>query len=212
MQVMDAYVRVSRVMGREDDSYMSPSIQEDDARRWADREGVAVGIVAKDEDVSGGKAIEDRGLEKLIKRIERGASAGVIVNHTDRFGGDELNAAIAIKRISDAGGRLIVTATGLDSSDPNSKMPLRFYLMMAEAFLDRVKDNWDATKRRSIERGLHICGAPPIGYRRHDEIEWPDRPALFLLPREASVSGLCAVINVCAGIGRLGPLTQAVGG
>ena len=33
MQVMDAYVRVSRVMGREDDSYMSPSIQEDDARR-----------------------------------------------------------------------------------------------------------------------------------------------------------------------------------
>jgi DNA invertase Pin-like site-specific DNA recombinase len=151
MQVMDGYIRVSRVMGREGDSYMSPSIQEDDIKRWAEARGVSLGKIAKDEDVSGGKAIAARGLGGLIDRIEAGVSSGVIVNHLDRFGRDALDAAIAIKRIHDAGGRLVATSTGTDSSQPDAKMILNFYFMMAEAYLDRTKASWDATKRRNVE-------------------------------------------------------------
>jgi len=165
MEVMDGYVRVSRKMGREGDSYMSPSIQEDDIRRWAEDHGVAVDRLEKDENVSGGKAVADRKLGALVDRIESGASAGVIVNHTDRFGRDELDAAIAIKRIHDAGGRMIATQQGLDSSRAESKMVVKFYLMMA-------KQHWDNTKRRNVEeRGLHVCAKPPFGYRRKDEVE-----------------------------------------
>jgi DNA invertase Pin-like site-specific DNA recombinase len=178
MDTLDGYIRVSSVNGREGDSYMSPSIQQDDIDRWAQQAEVAIGKVVKEEDVSGGKAIADRGLNELIKRIERGASSGIIVNHTDRFGRDELDAALAIKRIHEAGGRLIVTQQGIDSSDPGSKLSLRLYLMMGEAYLDRVKSNWDAAKRRNVEvRKLHISSKPKFGYRRKDEVEWPDRPA-----------------------------------
>jgi DNA invertase Pin-like site-specific DNA recombinase len=175
---MDGYIRVSRVMGREGDSYMSPSIQKDDIEKWAAQHEVAIARMEKDEDVSGGKAVEQRKLEALIKRIESGASTGIVVNHTDRFGRDALDAAIAIRRIHKAGGRMIATTQGLDSSKPESKIVLNFYLMMAEAYLDRSKQQWDSVKRRNLEeRGLHVSGKPPFGYRRKDELSWPERPA-----------------------------------
>jgi site-specific DNA recombinase len=177
MKTFDGYVRVSRVMGREGDSYMSPAIQEADIRRWAEANGVAVAKVVTDEDVSGGKAVKDRGLEELIDRIEKGVSAGIVVHHIDRFGRDAIDAGVAIKRIKDAGGRFVATATGTDSSDPDSKMTIGFYLMMAEAYLDRAKSNWDGVKRRNVEeKGLHVCAVPPFGYRRLDELDWPERP------------------------------------
>src|SRR5271166_1920444 len=167
MQTMDGYIRVSRVMGREGESYMSPSIQRDDIERWARKNKVTVGVIEQDEDVSGGKAVADRKLGKLIERVESGASAGVIVNHTDRFGRDELDAAIAIRRIHKAGGRVIATTLGLDSSRPDSKLTLKFLLMMAEAYLDRSRQHWDSVKRRNLEeRGLHVCAKAPFGYRR----------------------------------------------
>jgi DNA invertase Pin-like site-specific DNA recombinase len=191
MQVMDGYIRVSRVMGREGDSYMSPSIQEDDIKRWAEARGVSLGKIAKDEDVSGGKAIAARGLGGLIDRIEAGVSSGVIVNHLDRFGRDALDAAIAIKRIHDAGGRLVATSTGTDSSQPDAKMILNFYFMMAEAYLDRTKASWDATKRRNVEeRGLHVCASAPFGYQRVDKVEGYEgsRDArLVVVPQEAEI-------------------------
>ncbi|HTZ86013.1 MAG TPA: recombinase family protein [Solirubrobacteraceae bacterium] len=177
MKTFDGYVRVSRVMGREGDSYMSPAIQEADVRRWAQANGTTIARVVTDEDVSGGKAVKDRGLEELIDRIEKGASAGIVVHHIDRFGRDAIDAGVAIKRIRDAGGRFIATATGTDSNDPDSKMTIGFYLMMAEAYLDRTKSNWDSVKRRNVEeRGLHVCAIPPFGYRRVDELDWPERP------------------------------------
>src|SRR5581483_727388 len=184
---MDGYIRVSRVMGREGDSYMSPSIQRDDIEKYAATHGIEIDRIETDEDVSGGKAVDDRKLGKLIERIEKGQTDGVLVNHTDRFGRDALDAALAIRRITKAGGRMIATTQGLDTSRAESKMVLQFYLMMAEAYLDRSRDHWDATKRRNLEeRGLHVCGSPPFGYRRRDEVE-PTHDAEGRVVRDAKL-------------------------
>jgi DNA invertase Pin-like site-specific DNA recombinase len=165
-------------MGRVGESYMSPAIQEADIRRWAKANGVTLcEPPVIEEDVSGGKAVKDRGLEKLIARIEQGQSDGVVVHHIDRFGRDHLDASIAIKRIKEAGGRFVATSTGTDSNDADSKMIINFYLMIAEAYLDRTKQQWDAVKRRNVEeKGMHVCAIPPFGYRRMDELDWPERP------------------------------------
>lgn len=178
METMDGYVRVSRVLGREGEGYMSPAIQRDDIRRWAGEHGIPVGMVVEEEDVSGGKAIADRRLAELIKRVEDGRSAGVIVRSLDRFGRDSLDGAVNIKRLTDAGARLISVIDGVDTGPGgSSKIALAVQLAIAEDYLDRVRTNWDATKRRNVEvRGLHVCATPPIGYRRVDEVEWPDRP------------------------------------
>jgi DNA invertase Pin-like site-specific DNA recombinase len=188
--MMDGYCRVSRVMGREGEGYMSPAIQEDDIRRWAARHEVTIDRIVLEEDVSGGRAVKERGLEELIKRVEAGASAGVIVSHVDRFGRDQLDAALAIKRLHDAGARLIVTEEGIDSSDPGSKLVLNIYLTIAESYRDRVSANWDATKRRNVEqRGLHVSGRAPFGYRRKDQVEedGPRDARLVVEPEEAKI-------------------------
>jgi DNA invertase Pin-like site-specific DNA recombinase len=178
MDTMDGYVRVSRVLGREGEGYMSPAIQRDDIGRWAGDHGISVGMMVEEEDVSGGKAIADRRLGELIKRVEDGRSAGVIVRSLDRFGRDSLDGAVNIKRLTDVGARLIAVIDGVDTGPGgSSKIALAVQLAIAEDYLDRVRTNWDATKRRNVEvRGLHVCATPPIGYRRIDEVEWPDRP------------------------------------
>src|ERR1700740_3189122 len=131
---MDVYLRVSKVGGRDakEEAYRSPALQRDACRRWAKQEQIAVGREVLDEDVSGGKAIGSRGLEELIARAERGATEGVIVYTLDRFERDEYDASVAIKRLRDAGARVVSATEGLDSSrtDPGSKMAFKMYLMM----------------------------------------------------------------------------------
>jgi site-specific DNA recombinase len=199
MTTMDVYVRVSRVGKRRElgEAYRSPGIQLDECQRWAEREGVTIGKRITDEDVSGGKAIADRGLEELVRRAEQGASQGVIVYALDRFGRDELDAALAIKKLHDAGARLVSATEGVDSSrsDQGSKMALKLHLMFAEAYLDRVRSNWKATTERVIGEGIHITSKPATGYVRKDRVEpaYNDRGELIpngrllVEPREAAV-------------------------
>jgi DNA invertase Pin-like site-specific DNA recombinase len=189
MVTMDGYVRVSRVMGRNGEGYMSPTIQRDDIRRWADGHGITLGRMVEEEDVSGGKAIKDRELGKLIERVERGQSFGVVVRTLDRFGRDALDAAVNIKRLTDAGARLIAISDGVDTGPGGSnKIALAVQLAIAEDYLDRVKANWDATRRHNVvERGLHVSSRPPVGYRRRDEVEPGARDArLVVEPDEAA--------------------------
>jgi DNA invertase Pin-like site-specific DNA recombinase len=195
--MMDIYVRVSDVRGREGDAYRSPGIQADECLRWLEREGVTPGKRIKDEDVSGAKPIADRGLEELIQRAEKGATQGVVVYALDRFGRDELDAALNIKRLTDAGARLVSASEGIDSGrqDQGSKMAMKMQLMFAEAYLDRVKANWRATTERVIGEGIHITGKPATGYVRKDQVEpaYNDRGELvpngrlLVEPREAEV-------------------------
>lgn len=170
---MDGYCRVSAVMGRGGDGYMSPAIQEGEIRRWAREHSISVSKIVVEEDVSGGKAIRERGLEELVARVEQGRSDGVIVRTLDRFGRDSLDGAVAIKRLSDAGARLIAVVDGVDTGPGgSSKIALAVQLAIAEDYLDRVKRNWDDAKRRNLEvRGLHVCGRAPYGYWRKDEAE-----------------------------------------
>jgi len=172
MPTMDGYVRVSKVGDREGESYRSPALQEDEIRRWAEREGVTLGPVTVEEDVSGTKAIASRKLSKLIERAADGATEGVIVYALDRFGRDELDAALAIKRLRDVGARVVSATEGIDSSrdDPASKMALKLHLMFAEAYADRVGSNWKKATLSAAAAGIH-CGKAPIGYRRRDEVE-----------------------------------------
>jgi DNA invertase Pin-like site-specific DNA recombinase len=181
MGTMDGYRRVSRVMDRKGESYMSPSIQQDDIERWAAEHGITIPNLEDDgytleEDVSGATPIDKRKLGKLIKRVEAGISEGVVVNHIDRFGRDKVDAALAIKRLHEAGARLVAIGEAIDTATSPS-LVVDIYLSLAEEVRARACENWDNAKRRNVEvRGLHVSSKPKFGYRRTDEVEWPDRP------------------------------------
>jgi DNA invertase Pin-like site-specific DNA recombinase len=72
---MDGYVRVSRVAGREGDSYISPSVQRESIEKWASYKGVTIAAWHIDEDWSGGTH-ERPGLEAAVERAVSGEVDG----------------------------------------------------------------------------------------------------------------------------------------
>src|SRR5712692_8857931 len=81
---LDLYVRVSRVGGREGDSFISPEVQEEKCQALAKARGLKVGQVFTDLDRSGGKMDRPQ-FKEALARIESGESGGIIVARIDRF-------------------------------------------------------------------------------------------------------------------------------
>jgi DNA invertase Pin-like site-specific DNA recombinase len=166
---MDIYARVSKVGAREGDAYRSPDIQLDECRRWAAREGIHVGVEAVDENVKGSRAVKDRRLEDLLKRAEQGASGGVIVYKSDRFARDALQTLLSVKRLSDAGARMVGVADGVDSD--KSKLTMIMMAALAEHQLDGIRSGFEASVTRAVADGIHVAGKAPVGYLRRDQVE-----------------------------------------
>ncbi len=161
----DGYIRVSDTKGRSGDRFLSPEIQRDTIERLAAAKGVELGEVVQELDVSGGKKIEDRELGRLVERVERRESAGVIVWKLSRFSRSLLDAVETSKRITDAGGRLI--ADDFDSAQPMNKAMLGLLAGLAEEELDARREGWRQARQRHVEQGIPN-GRAPLGYRKPD--------------------------------------------
>jgi len=169
-KTMDAYLRVSRVGDRDktSEAYRSPAIQRGEIERWCDREGVTLGKVSLDEDVSGGKAVSERKLEGLIQRAERGDSDGIITCWLDRFGRDHVENLLAVRRLKNAGARLVCVNDGVDSDQESGKLVINLKSIEAENYLERTTANWRLATGRAVAEGKHIACKAPYGYLRAD--------------------------------------------
>ena len=160
----DGYIRVSDTKGRSGESFLSPTIQRETIERLTKGKGVELAEpIIEELDVSGGKKIEDRELGRLIERVERGESAGVIVWKLSRFSRSLLDAVEATTRITAAGGRLI--AEDFDSAAPMGKAMLGLLAGLAEEELDARREGWRQARARAVERGVPN-GRAPFGYRK----------------------------------------------
>jgi DNA invertase Pin-like site-specific DNA recombinase len=163
----DGYIRVSDTKGRSGERFLSPDIQCDTIRRLAKAKGVEVNEpIVEELDVSGGKRIADRELGRLVERVDRGESAGVIVWKLSRFSRSLLDAVEMSKRIADAGGRLI--ADDFDSAQPMNKAMLGLLAGFAEEELDARREGWRQARQRHVERGVPN-GRAPFGYRKRPD-------------------------------------------
>lgn len=168
-QRMSAYVRVSRVMGREGESYISPDVQREAVEAWAKSRGVEIVAVDVDEDQSGGT--QDRpGLRTAIKRIEDGKSDGIIVHKLNRFARNVRGGIEDIERIRAAGGTIGFVEEGIDPTGPFGEFLLTMLLAVAELELGNVKQSWQVAKDRALDRGVPI-GPTPFGYVRAEGTE-----------------------------------------
>lgn len=165
--LLDAYIRVSHTGDRSEEE--STEMYEAMIRDWADRSGATIGVVVTDTDVSGAAPVAERGLERLIQRAEAGESEGIVTPFLDRFGRDSIQGAIALKRITDAGGKLVAVRDGFDSTDEGSKLNFNLRMAIAQDFLDRNAKNWEAVYARAERRGMYLTRKPPFGYRKDEE-------------------------------------------
>lgn len=198
---MDIYLRVSKKGDREGDEYKSPAIQEAAARQWATLHGVEVARTPVfDEDVSGGRAVQDRQLEELIARVERGDSDGIIVYRVDRFARNLVEAGLAWERIKDANGRLVAVADGLDSDNDGSKVYFQLLSMFAEWYLDGVKKGFVAALDRAVtHEGKHIASRAPLGYLREDQVPGGPKRSAKLVPDPATADAVREAFMLRAG-------------
>jgi len=160
------YVRVSRVDGREGDSFISPEEQESRIHKVASQGGHTLVDVLVELDQSGGR-IDRPLLEESLQRCESGEADGIAVAALDRFARSVAGAATALQRLDAAGAELLSERERLDTSTPFGRFARTIMLAMAELELDRIKDGWQASTRRAIGRGVHIGGAP-FGFRQNE--------------------------------------------
>lgn len=184
----DGYVRVSRVRGREGESFISPAVQRERIAAHLTAHGHALGEVFEDLDLPGSHS-ERPGLKQAIARIESGESAGIVVAKLDRFGRSTIDIARNLERIEKAGGVLLTAAEGIDTSNPFGRFLVSIMGALAQLELERITETWQTSRERAVERGVHIASRTPTGYvrRRDGRLEpGPAAPAVARLFRAAA--------------------------
>lgn len=159
------YVRVSRVAGREGDSFLSPTLQRERIEAHARAHGHTITAWEQDLDQPGSRYERPR-FQASLRAVEAGDADGIAVAKLDRFARSVSGAARALERLEAAGGVLVAVDLGMDTSTPAGRLMRNVLSALAEFELDRIRDNWDDIRAKTIERGIHISRVSPVGYRR----------------------------------------------
>ncbi len=166
-QGLDGYVRVSDpVGGREGDSFISPRVQREKIEAWCRLHDVSLGEVVEGLDVGGGRAPEERKLERLLQRCEQGASAGIVCWRVDRFSRSAADTLQAVRRLQACGARLVGVDDSVDTDAPGGKLILTVLAGLAERRLDVTRENWRTARSEAAKRGVYVAGHAPTGYLR----------------------------------------------
>jgi DNA invertase Pin-like site-specific DNA recombinase len=165
VRTADGYIRVSRLAGREGESFIAPEVQRRKITEWARLHDVEVVAWWEELDQSGAK--RDRPLfQRALARCEAGETGGIIVTRLDRFARSAVDALESIKRLNEAGARLVSVEDNFDGSTPMGRFAIGILSLIAELELERIKESWATAVSEAIGRGVHISARVPTGYRR----------------------------------------------
>lgn len=164
----DAYVRVSRVAGREGASFISPAVQREAIYGWAKLRGVEIVQTHVDLDQSGGK-LQRPGLDALMARIRAKEIDGLAVARLDRLSRAGVGSALRlVEEIHAAGAGLAVVDLGIDPTTAFGEFGMTLMLAIGRMEHRRFSESWQNAKLRATDRGAKI-GPTPFGYERQDD-------------------------------------------
>lgn len=165
---MDAYIRVSRVGGRDvgSESYITEDIQREKIEAWAKLRDIEIAAWHIDRDRSGAK-LSRPGFDTCMARIATGKTQGVVVAAIDRLSrADVADALMIVRQIHDEyHGTLAAVDLGIDPTTEVGEMLLTVLLALARMQWRRYQAAWASAKERAVKRGAHV-GPTPIGYVR----------------------------------------------
>lgn len=160
------YVRVSAVMGRSDERFLSPDIQQEAIDRARGR-GPASRVVEvwQDIDVSTArvKAADRAGLQSALAAARAGKIDRLWFLTLDRFDRDT-GALKAFDEIAALGVELWTEAGRIDVETPEGYLSTTMQLAIARYQRDRIGKAWKQTHQHRLERGLTHSGKARYGY------------------------------------------------
>jgi site-specific DNA recombinase len=159
---LDGYIRVSDESSK---NFVTAGAQRDDIEAFCALHGHHIAAWHDDLDEPGNKAPRP-GLEQALARIEASETDGIVVAKLDRIAPSMAAAAAAIRRVDDAGGRLVSVQEKFDTGTPTGKFALHMILTLAQLEVDRIRDTWAKAQESAVRRGVHIASRLPTGYRR----------------------------------------------
>lgn len=177
------YIRVSRVAGREGDTFISPTVQRERIEAYMASQGHTLVDVLEELDQPGSK-YERPKFQRAIEAVEAGEADGVAVAALDRFARSVSDAAVALRRLEAAGGALVSVRDSLDTTTSVGRFARTMMLALAELELDRTRENWRTAREHAIGRGVHISHVPIFGYQRRDDGGLEPNPSTAKIVRE----------------------------
>jgi site-specific DNA recombinase len=167
-QTADGYIRVSRRAGREGESFISPDVQRKKIEDWGKLHEVEIVRFWEEIDQSGAK-LQRPMFQEALARCEAGETGGIVVARLDRFARSAVDALSSIRRLNDAGARLVSVEDNFDGSTPMGRFAIGILILIAELELERIKGGWVTAVSEAVGRGVHISARPPTGYTRDED-------------------------------------------
>jgi site-specific DNA recombinase len=165
-----AYIRVSKVGGREGHSFQSPAQQRAAIHAIVSlTAGAAIVDTIEDLDESGG-TMERPGVQRAIAMVESGQADGIVCAYLDRWA-RTMEALEMIERWTRQGKTFISARERFDAGSSAGRFTLGMMLLVAKYYRDVITERWEISCRNAIERGVHVT--VPYGYRRGQA---PGRP------------------------------------
>lgn len=161
------YIRVSRVGGREGESFISPAVQRERCEALAAAQGNRIAIWHEDLDFSGATS-ERPGLQAVLEQVEDGTVKGVVVWKLSRFGRSASDIHRNLERLRAAGGELYTVEEGINTSGAIGRFLLAIMAGLAELELEQRREGWETARERAVRRGVHVSSRTPTGYTRGD--------------------------------------------
>ncbi len=150
------YVRVSRIGGRQGESFISIEEQKRQISRYCKAHGVRLADWHIDPDYSG-KNTQRPEFQRGLQAIEEGAAGGIIVVKLDRFARSVIDALQTAMKIEEWGGRFASTSESIDVGTAAGKLQFTVFAALAEFELARITESWRATTEDLVKRrGVHV--------------------------------------------------------
>jgi site-specific DNA recombinase len=169
------YVRVSRIGGRQGESFISIDEQKMRIARYAE-DKFELTDWHIDPDFSG-KNTKRPAFQEALKEIKEGRAGGICVLKLDRFARSVIDAVKTADEIGQVGGRFISVTEEIDLGTAVGHLQFHIFAALAQFELARITESWKNTTENAVMlRGIHISRHTPFGYTRK-----PDEPRRGML-------------------------------
>jgi DNA invertase Pin-like site-specific DNA recombinase len=161
-------VRVSRVSGREGESFASPDEQRQRIEAECERGGLELLEVIPELDVSGGTPLAKReGLRTAVERVEAGEAQVLVAAYFDRLCRSLKVQGELIERVEAAGGQVLAVDVGQVTNGSASQWLSGTLLGAVNEYQRRTTTERTAgAQARAVARGATPWARVPLGYDR----------------------------------------------